>query len=293
MGFILGGVLIVSSIGAAMSVSAAPASSDLLEDMIGMPEAVEIALQDAGLTEDQAEFSKKVNDYSDGQYIYDIHFINRGDTKYEYHVDAFTGKILEAEQEPWEADDDMDYKGLADAGQKFFSTEEEAILNTLEEAYLAALEEAGFTETDVIVYKYGVNYDDGKVALDVGFIIPGEMEYDYDIDLDTMMILDMDQDLWDAEDDAEYKNLLTPPAKEDAAAQPEPGTIDDAAAKQIALKDAGLAESDVQMIKCQKEIDDGVEKYDVDFFGPDGMKYEYDIRVSDGVIIDKDAEFDD
>ena len=79
-----------------------------------------------------------------------------------------------------------------------------------------------------------------------------------------------------------------------APATSEPvGTITDTDAKQIALSDAGLAESDVRMIKCQKDFDDGIEKYEVDFYGPNGMKYEYDIRVSDGAIIDKDAEFDD
>lgn len=62
---------------------------------------------------------------------------------------------------------------------------------------------------------------------------------------------------------------------------------------QIALKDAGFTKADVTMIKCEKDFDDGVEKYDVDFYGPDGMKYEYDIRVSDGAIIDRSAEFDD
>ena len=293
MGLIMGTVLAVSTVGMAMSVSAAePANENLFHDKMGITKAVEIALQDAGLTEDQVEFSKKVNEFSDGQYYYDIHFMTRGDSKYEYEVDAFTGDILERDQEPWEADDDMEYQGLADAGQEFFATEDEAILKVLEEAFEAAMKESGAEEADVITYKYGVSYDDGKVVLDVGFIVPGGMEYDYDIELGTGMITDMDQDIWNAEDDAEYHNLLTPPAKE-AAAQPAQGAIDDEAAKQIALKDAGLAETDVQMIKCQKDFDDGVEKYDVDFYGPDGMKYEYDIRVSDGVIIDKDAEFDD
>ena len=47
------------------------------------------------------------------------------------------------------------------------------------------------------------------------------------------------------------------------------------------------------MIKCEKDFDNGVEKYDVDFFGPDGMKYEYDIRVSDGAILERNVEVDD
>ena len=47
------------------------------------------------------------------------------------------------------------------------------------------------------------------------------------------------------------------------------------------------------MIKCVKDIDDGVEVFEVEFIGPDGMKYDYDIRVSDGMITNKDVELDD
>ena len=63
----------------------------------------------------------------------------------------------------------------------------------------------------------------------------------------------------------------------------------------IALQDAGFAQGDVNFVKTEREFSDdyGVEKYDIDFFGPDGLKYEYDIRVADGVILDKDAEVDD
>ena len=48
-------------------------------------------------------------------------------------------------------------------------------------------------------------------------------------------------------------------------------------------------------MKNQKEFDDdlGIEKYDIDFFGPDGMKYEYDIKAADGAILERSAEFDD
>ena len=62
-----------------------------------------------------------------------------------------------------------------------------------------------------------------------------------------------------------------------------------------ALADAGLSQGDANVVKNQKEFEDdlGIEKYDIEFFGPDGMKYEYDISVADGTILDKEAEFDD
>ena len=122
----------------------------------------------------------------------------------------------------------------------------------------------------------------------------GTMVYnhDYDVKLKTGTIVEKDQEPWEADDDMEYKDLLTEAPAAQAAPAPT-GAITDTDAKQIALSDAGFVESDVRMIKCEKDFDDGIEKYDVDFYGPNGMKYEYDIRVSDGAIIDKDAEFDD
>ena len=73
------------------------------------------------------------------------------------------------------------------------------------------------------------------------------------------------------------------------------GAITSEQALGIALQDAGFTEGEVNVVKNHSEFDDdyGVKKYDIDFFGPDGMKYEYDIKVADGVILDKDAEFDD
>jgi len=199
----------------------------------------------------------------------------------------------------------MDYQGLAAAGQGYFNTEDENNQKAFEEAYQAAIKDSGLAEADITAYKYGVSYDDGRVVLDAGFIIPGQVECDYDVELGTLNIADRDQDPWDAEEEAEYKNLLTPPAPADAAAPAAAnaaaapaatgGAVDDAAALAIALADAGFTEADVNIIKCALDFDDddGVEHYDVDFFGPDGMKYEFDIRVTDGAIIDRSAEFDD
>jgi len=96
---------------------------------------------------------------------------------------------------------------------------------------------------------------------------------------------------------AEMGPAAAAPAAANAAAAPAAtgGAVDDAAALAIALADAGFTEADVNIIKCAIDFDDddGVEHYDVDFFGPDGMKYEFDIRVTDGAIIDRSAEFDD
>lgn len=297
VGLAIGIIMAATFFGTVMGVSAAEALpvdavSVIAENEIGITEAVKIALQDAGLTEDQVEFSKKINEFEDGKYKYEIDFIVRGNTKYDYEVDAFTGDILERDKGLWEADDNMDYQGLQNAGQAYFDTGSADVQKTLEEAFQAAIKDAGVVETEILTYQYGVNYEDGSLILEASFLIPGKMKYDYDVALTTKAITDRDQKVWEAEDDIEYKNLLTPPA-DLVAAPAAPGDTDALDYKAIALKDAGFSEADVSMIKYEKEFDDGLEIYEVDFFGPNGMKYEYDLRASDGAILEKDAKFDD
>ena len=70
--------------------------------------------------------------------------------------------------------------------------------------------------------------------------------------------------------------------------------INEAQAKQIAVKHAGLKESDVQFTKVEKDMDDGVMKYEIHFVHGT-QKYEYDVRISDGRILeyDIDSVYDD
>lgn len=61
---------------------------------IGIDKATEIALADAGLAESDVQFTKQNSDIDDGVNIYEIEFTS-GETKYEYDIDAATGKILD------------------------------------------------------------------------------------------------------------------------------------------------------------------------------------------------------
>lgn len=61
---------------------------------IGIDKATEVALADAGLTESDVQFTKQNSDIDDGVSIYEVEFTS-GETKYEYDIDAATGKILD------------------------------------------------------------------------------------------------------------------------------------------------------------------------------------------------------
>lgn len=62
-------------------------------------------------------------------------------------------------------------------------------------------------------------------------------------------------------------------------------------AKAIALKDAGLSETDVYDLDVERDIDDATPHYDVDF-KHGGMEYDYDIAMN-GAIISAYSEVDD
>jgi len=65
-------------------------------------------------------------------------------------------------------------------------------------------------------------------------------------------------------------------------------------AKAIALKDAGYSQSEVLYLRASAEYDDGVKYFDVSFAvkNEDGsyLEYDYDVAVSDGRILEKDAD---
>ena len=63
-------------------------------------------------------------------------------------------------------------------------------------------------------------------------------------------------------------------------------------ALKIARKDAGIAKKDVTYSEVDYDMDDGVEKYEVEFHAG-GKEYNYDIAKSDGRILEHEVEVDD
>lgn len=132
-----------------------------------------------------------------------------------------------------------------------------------------ALKHADLKEKDVTFVELKVDYDGGKKVYKVEFTC-GNVEYEYEIDAGTGWILDFDKDVdddWDDDDD-----YIT--AKE---------------AKKIALKDAGLKESQVKNLEVEKDKDDGVVIYEVEF-EKGSTEYEYKINAKTGKILEVDID---
>lgn len=74
---------------------------------IGKAKAKSIALKDAGVSASSATFTKTKLDYEDGIRVYEIEFYTNS-AKYEYEINARTGKIRDVDVEHFDCDDDWD-----------------------------------------------------------------------------------------------------------------------------------------------------------------------------------------
>lgn len=66
--------------------------------------------------------------------------------------------------------------------------------------------------------------------------------------------------------------------------------ISEQEALKIALNNAGLKESQIQMVKNELDVDGGVTIYEIDFVGPNNMEYEYEISATTGDILSYESE---
>lgn len=148
-----------------------------------------------------------------------------------------------------------------------------------EEAKAIALKDAGVSENEVTKIRVKLDDDDGIQEYEVEFYV-GNKEYDYDINASTGEILKKDMEIEDDFNDSGSSGKSAQAA------------VSEEEAKAIALKDAGLKETDVTGIRIKLEEDDGVLEYEVDFYAGN-KEYDYDIDASTGKILSKDMEIED
>ncbi len=133
---------------------------------------------------------------------------------------------------------------------------------------------AGVAESDAKFLTCKFDYDDGVAVYDVEFYFD-RCEYDYEINAKTGFIIKAEKDVFGP-------NVPDP----DAA------YIGEAKAKEIALNDAGVKESDARRLKVKFDFDDGRAEYEVEFHSGK-FDYDYEIDAATGRIIkaEKDREF--
>lgn len=90
-------------------------------------------------------------------------------------------------------------------------------------------------------------------------------------------------------DRPENQMTASAPAGTDTAASG--FAITEEEAKAIALSDAGVEEADLLNIRIEKDTDDGISVYDVDFY-IQNKEYDYEINAASGDIISRDYEIE-
>lgn len=230
---------------------------------ISEEEALEIAREDAGLSADEIDRSRVKLEYDDGWLTYEVEFYS-GNSEYDYEIDADTGEILGKDYEIEEAFHQSYQIGEAEISEK--------------EALEIAREDAQLTEDEISRARVKLDYDDGILEYDVEFYA-GDQEYDYKIDAESGKILEKDFEI-----EEDFRNSEGSRSSE--------AVISEEEALNIAREDAGLSEDEIGRTRISLDYDDGILKYDVEFYA-DNTEYDYEIDANTGKILSKDYEIDD
>ena len=242
------------------STSSAVSSTGRASDRayIGSEQALSIALTAAGLTESEIVHPEIEMDYEHGRMIYDVEFKASG-REYDCEIDALTGEILKSETEP--------------AHEDHAAASASAALLSAEKARDIALKHAGVASSDVRSWNCDLDDEHGRKVYEVEFKAGGR-EYDCEIDALTGEILKSE----------------TEPAHEDhAAASASAALLSAEKARDIALKHAGVASSDVRSWDCDLDDEHGHKVYEVEFQAGN-TEYDYEIDAVSGEILQSNAE---
>ena len=137
---------------------------------------------------------------------------------------------------------------------------------TIEEAKSIALKHSNLDESQVSFMKAKYEFDDGIGKYEIEFY-SNNNKYEYEINAKTGDIISYDYDI--------EKHLTSQQINDKI-------TIEEA--KSIALKHSNLDESQVSFMKAKYEFDDGIGKYEIEFYY-NFKEYEYEINASNGEII--------
>ena len=176
---------------------------------IGRNEALEVALKDAGVAEEDATRLQVSEDRDDGRKVYDVRF-DVENTAYDYEIQASDGTILSSETErtsgtiTGQGNDSGNTAGnTAGSGndgtsQNTGGTQNQtqngttaSVAISAEQAMQIALDRVpGATSNDI---RMKLDYDDGYYRYE-GDIIYQQREYDFEIDANTGNILEWSEE---------------------------------------------------------------------------------------------------
>lgn len=166
----------------------------------------------------------------------------------------------------------------------------------LDAAKAAALKHAGVSASDAEFTKAKLDYDDGTAEYDIEFTA-NSMKYEYEIKASDGTVLEFSAEkLVGAQTSQSTQTTsqgtqTTSQGTQGASSEQISERISENEAKQIALAHAGFSEAQVTFTECKLDYDDGVAEYDIEFT-VNSAEYEYEIRASDGKVLEFSKEGD-
>ena len=151
---------------------------------------------------------------------------------------------------------------------------------TIDQAKEIALKHSNLTSDEVSFIKAEKDMDNGIEKYDIEFYY-NNTEYDYEINAANGEIISYDHDV-------ENYNIQSPQQSnsqpQNNQQQTNTSNISVDKAKEIALNHAGLAANQVSFVKAEKDMDDGIVKYDIEFYY-NNREYNYEINANNGSIM--------
>lgn len=166
----------------------------------------------------------------------------------------------------------------------------------LEAAQSAALTHAGVDASAATWLETDYDYEDGRMVYEVEFVANG-VEYEYDVDASTGQVLKAEQEgaEWHTPSGGQTGTQAGGQTGAQTGTQTGggvSGTIGRESARDIALSNAGLSQSQVYELEVDDELDERTPHYKVEF-KYNGYDYEYEIDAVTGSVLKSERDRDD
>ena len=284
---VLAGTLLAAGLTACGGTGGTAAAGDVTET-----EAASIAMEHAGVKEDDALSLRVSQEEEDGVAVYDVEFAT-ADRRYHCDVVRSSGEVLNFSYNAVTSGDDQADDGAAaqtsgaqessasavqtDDASASSAQQSTASSGAIDEAQARsiALEHAGVAESDAKFYRVERDNDDGRAVYEVEFY-SGNTEYDYEISAETGEILSYDSDIegWAAQ----------------SASSTSGSAVTLEQARELVLERIpGVSADSVQI---EQERDDGRDIYEGEVYY-DRTEYEFEIDASTGSFIKWSVDYRD
>lgn len=283
---VLAGTLLAAGLTACGGTGGTAAAGDVTET-----EAASIAMEHAGVKEDDALSLRVSQEEEDGVAVYDVEFAT-ADRRYHCDVVRSSGEVLNFSYNAVTSGDDQADDGAAaqtsgtqessasaaqtDNASAADAQQSTASSGAIDEAQARsiALEHAGVAESDAKFYRVERDSDDGRAVYEVEFY-SGNTEYDYEISAETGEILSYDSDIegW---------------AAQSGNAEGSAVTLEQARAL-VAERIPGVSADSVQI---EQDREDGRDIYEGEVYY-DRTEYEFEIDASTGSFIKWSVDYRD